>query len=73
MLKAHHDAPLSHENFSFSPARQEGGTSPPVHYLFRELLSHALIPVREENVRTTAMHEHGHDRLGEMLNASKTS
>ena len=68
-----HDAPLSYEDFSSSAKLREGCTSTPRHYLRRVLLSHAPIPIREDDVRTSAMHEHGHDRLREMFNASKAS
>ena len=64
---------LSRMRVSLLPCAARGGTSTPVHNLRRVLLSHALIPIREDDIRTIAMHEHGHDRLGEMLNASKTS
>ncbi len=72
-IKSNHDASLAYEGFSASPTLREGSTPTPVHYLRRVLLSHALIPIREEDVRTSAMHEHGHDRLREMLNANKAS
>jgi hypothetical protein len=55
--------PLSRRRVSLSPRAARGTTSTPVHDLLCVLLSHALIPVREDDVRTIAMHEHGHDRL----------
>ena len=72
-IKTDHDASLSYEGFSSSPTLREGTTSTPVPYLRRVLLSHAPISIREDDVHTSAMHEHGHDRLREMLNASKAS
>src|SRR5207253_10989402 len=62
---------LPYWGFSSSPTLREGSTPIPVHYLRRVLLSHALIPVREEDTRSRALNEHGHDRLREMLNAGK--
>ena len=72
-IKSNHDATLSYWSFSSSPTLREGSTPTPVHYLRRVWLSHALIPIREEDVRTSAMYEYGHDRLREMLNANKAS
>ena len=72
-IKSTNDATLPYWGFSSSPTLREGSTPTSVHYLRRVLLSHALIPIRKEDVRTSAMYEHGHDRLREMLNANKAS